>query len=332
MNQFKKLKELATGKQAEVQETAPFSAASQQALRQVDEWKISNADMEPNRKYSKLFGMIEELHIDDDNRDYLYNELHDIHPVSPEKSKEFLNNHFTDYLNSVPQGEMEGYIQDTFKKFPTEMLPAVQDVFVGLKAKNAAKDFRNARVAVYSDVKNILKKGQWSGLDANKSLDAHARSFLKVYDNDLTGIAEIHAGNISFSTEQGMTPAYVLKDTNNLDNKFIYENDLMPIVKEAFKTPLEKERQKALDDEKNITKKLYENVHNLPKDTRPNIILDYSLTTDDPVKTIQTSIYDIVSKRLKKKEARSYKDIIRFWREEHDKIQGSLLKRINGYG
>jgi hypothetical protein len=331
MNRLSQLKKLAAGGREDIPVEMPFSAASQEALNKVDEFKMHNADMDPARKYSKLFGLIEDLHIDDDNRDYLYQELHTMHPVSEQKSKEFVTNHFGDSLSSLPPEEMKGYIQDNFKRFPTDMMREVQDVFLGLKAKDAAKDFERARIGVYAEVRNLLESRSWDGLDPSKSVDAHARSFLKIYDNDLANIAEVHNGNLSFSTGSGLTPAYVLKETNNLDSKFIYENDLMPIIREHIKPALDKGRQAAIKGEVELSKKLFDNINNLPKDTRHNVILDYAFTTNKPLEVIQGSMYSTVQRRIKNKEIKSYKDIISAWREEHNKIQNTLLKRIKSY-
>jgi len=276
---------------------------------------------------------MEDWNISSENRDEIYETLHMIHPVSKKASQESLKGSFLSSLNGLESPtEKEQYIQDNFYQFPSEMIPELQDIFLGLRRKNAGKDFERARIAMSLEVGNLLQGIQWEGLDGSKSIESHLRSFLKAYDHSLMESVSVDDnGDISFASPEGRRPAYVLPETEDLTDRFIFWNDLAPIIRKSLKTPLEKSRMYARSQERESTEKLYNSLHKLPTDVVPSVVVDYALNQKDPSKAILKSLKQQVNTRVNNGEASSFKDIARIYVEEQGRVEHVLAERMRGY-
>ena len=329
-----KLRELATNKKksSEIPITATDvlnSKHAETAYKYLDSLeKVDNS-----KAYVLFHDKLKTLSVTGDTKEELYGALHSLHPESAEASMASIKDSFIKDINSKQTDtEKESHIRNNFRFYPNFALPDIQRVFFNYQRKITAKDYERSAIAQTLDVGNLLPTWKFEGLDTEKSDEAHTRAILNLYHHGLTENIKVVDGNISFPYRDGYRPAYILPDPVDIMDGFIQWNDLAPLVRKKVSSSLGKRRQELQDEEKAVTESLYDSMDRIPKRTRGNIAVDYAMYKENPVKSLQYSVYRAVDTRLKSGELNSYSDIVRAYMEEQQEIVGILAERMDGHG
>jgi len=306
---------------------------SNKTVDSIDKFLVNSDKIEPYQRYVRYEEFIKTLDVNSDNRDIIYDTLHQLHPESPKRSKETQAFNVIDTINSrETDRDKKDYIRDNFNSFPPEVLEEVQKLFLSLERKVINKDFEKARVGQVLEAKNILDQNTWKGLDPDKSLEAHTRSFLKLYGHGLTEKIYITNGDISFASPEGSSPGYVLPDTDNVLDNFVLWNDIAPYARKKLKPHLDKSREEAKVKEIEVAEELYANVLSLPEDVKSGVLIDYAINQENPGGALQQGMRKIVESKIKEGSITTFRDIVDAYMAEQTNIERILIERINSYG
>ena len=310
-----------------------FNVPSLVGKREIDRMQkvlLETKGMHPQDRYLRF--LREDILVNEHTKDIYYEVLENLHPMGKKHAYKQIRKDFETKIAGYQNAEeREGYLRDVLPKLPADMLPDMERFFnVNADLINAKQKQAN-RVVQYLEFGNLLnRKFSFVSLDPNKSLESHVQDLLKAYGLGFDKDIKYVDGTATIPGPEGTRqPAYLVPSNKNIEDEFIMQMDLAPIIRTHLKPILDSARQKTAESEHEATESMFYNLNKLPQDIQTNVLIDYAMAQKaDTVSIVNQGIESIIDREIKEGAIHTINNIVISMGIHKDRIKTTIAERL----
>ena len=252
--------------------------------------------------------------------------------MGAEKARESISTGVTRNLDNLQTNEeKEFFFRDNASKWPLWLTKDLEEYFLRNKRKIDSKELERARIAQRLEVDSFLNTLEYD-LSPDVSIESHTADLLKAYELGYTTEISFEDGRISVPMEDMIVPVYTLPETElSLEDQFIILNDLTPLAKQHLQAPLAKSRDLVKKSERATITGLYQRLESpvISDEFKPSIIIDYAVTTDNPVEAINSAVIRLVTHESESGRLPYPGDSIKYGLDYIERILNVISERLD---
>ena len=330
LKQIEVLNSVVKSKGADIDKFNVPSLIGQREVDRMQKFLLETKGIHPQDRYLRF--QREDFLVNEHTKDIYYEVLENLHPMGKAHAYGQIRKDFeTKIANFDNAEEREGYLRDILPQMPADMLPDMERYFNVNSDMINAKQKQATRAVQYMDFGSLLNR-QFSNvsLDPNKSLESHVQDLIKAYGLGYDKDIKYVNGSVTIPGPEGTRQnTYMMPSNQNIEDEFIMQMDLAPIVRTHLKPLLQMARQKTSESEYEATESMFYSLNRLPRDIQTNVLIDYAVAQEaDTLSVVNQGIESIIDREIDEGAIHTIEDIVTSMGIHKDRIKTTITERL----
>jgi hypothetical protein len=273
---------------------------SQSFINKSEEFLETNKNLDPDllfQRWEKEVGNSWDLTTS--NKEYYYSTLEAINPLGPQATRDkILKDIISEITLELTPQEREWKMQSLARTLPNYAWDNLGFLEQLTKEKGIidGQFTETSRIGTILNTKHGLVDKDFSGLDVDKTSQAHTEDYLKGLRLGYGEEIKVMQGQFSVPLDGQYTPLSIVPEQKDVDiRQTIMEiKDLKPIISKRVSSAHRASQVKAIKEREETQKMIFDNIKQLPREFHTNVIRDYALTQENSGEVTYSSIESLV--------------------------------------